>query len=106
VSSFHRLELLVKRKIISRQEYNHNYQDDATGAGCGVQRDTPAMPGEKPANSEIEVTPEMVAAGVDVISGHWLDITAEVEPMPLSEVAQSVFVAIQKARGESFHQVP
>ena len=47
---------------------------------------------------EIEVTAEMKAAGADVISGHWLDITAEVDPMPLSEVVEAVFVEMQKAR--------
>jgi hypothetical protein len=62
------------------------------------------MPGEKPANPEIEVTAEMIAAGVDVISGHWLDITAEVEPMPLPEVAEAVFVAMAKVRDESVRQ--
>ena len=68
---------------------------------CCDSATAPAVGAPEPELAKIEVTPAMIAAGVDVISGHWLDITAEVEPMPLSEVARGVYVAMVEARSLS-----
>jgi hypothetical protein len=45
-----------------------------------------------------ELTAEMIEAGRRALARHWLDIVAESEPMPLSEVARLVYLEMEETR--------
>lgn len=51
---------------------------------------------------EVEITPEMVAAGKEVIASVWLDFTSDDRgPQLWDEVLGAVFLAMCRARSQS-----
>jgi hypothetical protein len=58
-----------------------------------------------PVLAEVETSTAFIRAGVEAISGRWLDMTAEVDPIPLSVVVLEVFAAMEAVHPQSQRQV-
>lgn len=57
---------------------------------------------DKPANCKVEVTPEMVAAGIEEICGNWLDLTSAYDASEFEAIVRTVYEkmdALRPSRG-------